>query len=211
MGAVDAAGPRSTKSGETRKRLLAAAREVFEEGGFLDVRITDITGRVGMSTAAFYYYFESKMQIFREVAESVEDQLIATFEAVLLDTESEATPQERIGAAGELLMIGYRDRARIMGVIEQVSRYDEQVRGARRRRSEVFALRVEESLRDLQNHGLVDPDLNPHIARAALGAMTNRFPEAWLVEGDLDCGFAHAVAQITRLLINALGFSNRCA
>ena len=67
-------GPRSRKGAETRARLLAAAKEIFEENGFLDARISDIAERAGLSHGSFYHYFDSKEEVFREVAESVEDQ-----------------------------------------------------------------------------------------------------------------------------------------
>ncbi len=199
-------GPRSRKGAETRARLLAAAKEIFEEAGFLDARISDIAERAGLSHGSFYHYFESKEEIFREVAQAVEEQLSAPLGSVILDPTSEATPQERIRAAIRLHMQSYRDQARIMGVIEQVSRYDAEVRRARHQRLSRYARQVEESIRRMQRHGLVDPDLDPVVAQAALGAMTSRFPESWFVEGNLDCDFDQGVEQMTRVFINALGF-----
>jgi AcrR family transcriptional regulator len=198
-------GPRSQKGAETRARLLAAAKAVFEENGFLDARISDIAERAGLSHGSFYHYFESKEEVFREVAEAIVDQLSAPLGSVVLDPASEATPAERIRQAIRLHMESYRQEARIMGVIEQVSRYDEQVRAARFARQRYYGEQVEESIRRLQRHGLVDPDLDPVIAAAALGSMTTRFPELWLVEGSLDCSFDKGVDQLSRVFVNALG------
>ena len=180
-------GPRSAKGAETGARLLAAAKAIFEENGFLDARISDIAERAGLSHGSFYHYFESKDEVFREVAETVEDQLSAPLGSVILDPASEATPAERIGQAIRLHLESYRQEARIMGVIEQVSRYDPQVRAARFKRHRFYGEQVEESIRRLQRHGLVDSNLDPVIAAAALGSMTTRFPELWLVEGSLEC------------------------
>jgi hypothetical protein len=105
-------------------------------------------------------------------------------------------------------MESYRREARIMGVIEQVSRYDEQVRAARFRRHRYYGEQVEESIRRLQRHGLVDTKLDPVIASAALGSMTTRFPEMWLVEGLLDCSFEDGVDQLARVFINGLGLED---
>jgi AcrR family transcriptional regulator len=197
-------GPRSAKGAETRARLLAAAKAIFEENGFLDARISDIAERAGLSHGSFYHYFESKEEVFREVAEAIVDQLSAPL-SVVLDPASEATPAERIRQAIRLHMESYRQEARIMGVIEQVSRYDPQVRAARSKRQRYYGEQVEESIRRLQRHGLVDPDLDPVIAAAALGSMTTRFPELWLVEGSLDCSFDEGVDQLSRVFVNALG------
>ncbi|MGO9335443.1 MAG: TetR/AcrR family transcriptional regulator, partial [Acidimicrobiales bacterium] len=38
-------GPRSPKGTRTRVRLLEAAKEIFEENGFLEARISDIAER----------------------------------------------------------------------------------------------------------------------------------------------------------------------
>jgi hypothetical protein len=98
----------------------------------------------------------------------------------------------------------YRDEARIMGVIEQVARYDEHVSAMRRARHEEQRATVADSIRRLQRRGLVDPTLDPVIAAAALGAMTWRFAEMWLVEGVLECSYDEGIEQVTTLFVNAL-------
>jgi AcrR family transcriptional regulator len=202
-------GPRSRKGAQTRARLLTAAKEIFEEDGFLDARISDIAERAGLSHGSFYHYFDSKEEIFREVAEAVDAQLSAPLGSVVLDPASEATPQERIQAAIRLHLESYRREARIIGVIEQVSRYDEQVKAARTERHRQYGEQVEESIRQLQRHRLVDPELDPVIAAAALGSMTRRFPEMWFVEGAVTCSFDKGVDQLTRVFVNALGFRDQ--
>jgi AcrR family transcriptional regulator len=204
-------GPRSRKGAQTRARLLAAAKQIFEENGFLDARISDIAERAGLSHGSFYHYFESKEEVFREVAAGVEEQLSAPMGSVILDPKSDAPPHERIREAIRLHMESYRREARIMGVIEQVSRYDAEVREARRRRQMHYGHLVEESIRRLQRHGMVDPSLDPAIAAAVLGSMTSRFPELWFVEGRIDCSFDQGVEQLTRMFINAMGLKEGAA
>ena len=201
-------GPRSRKGAQTRARLLAAAKEIFEEHGFLDARISDIAERAGLSHGSFYHYFESKEEIFREVATAVEEQLSAPVTSVILDPDSHAPPRERVREAIRQHMESYRREARIMGVIEQVTRYDEHVRAARRRRQDHYGKMVEESIMALQSHGLIDPALDPVVAAAVVGSMTNRFPEVWFVEGRVDCDFDHGVDQMTRVFMNALGLKD---
>ena len=206
-----ASGPRSRKGAETRARLVAAAKEIFEENGFLDARISDIAERAGLSHGSFYHYFESKEEIFREVAYAVGDQLSAPLGEVVLDPESEASPQDRIRQAIRMHLESYRKEARIMGVIEQVSRYDAEMREARYEQQRRYGEQVEDSIRRMQRHGMVDPELDPVIAAAALGSMTTRFPELWLVEGALKCSFDDAAEQLARVFINGLGFKEGVA
>jgi AcrR family transcriptional regulator len=208
VGTAKTNGPRSPKGAETRARMLAAAKAIFEEHGFLDARISDIAERAGLSHGSFYHYFDSKEAIFREVAETVEEQLVAPMGRVILDPDSDAPPAERIREAIRLHMESYQQQAQIMGVIEQVSRYDEQVKAARFKRHAQYAEGFEESIRRLQRRGLVDPELDPVIAAAVVGSMTSRFPEMWFVEGRVHCSFDAGVEQLTRIFINALGLED---
>lgn len=204
-------GPRSRKGAQTQARLLHAAKEIFEEDGFLEARISDIAERAGLSHGSFYHYFESKEEIFRNVAESVENQLSAPMDTVIFDPESTATPQERIREALRRHLESYRQEAQIMGVIEEVSRYDEHVGAVRKQRHQRYQQQVATSIRQLQQHGLADPDLDPKVTAAIFGAMTSRFLEMWLVEGYLTCSFNKAADQLSRVLINALGLKPKGA
>jgi AcrR family transcriptional regulator len=198
------AGPRSRKGAVTRARLLQAAKEIFEEQGFLDSRISDIAERAGLSHGSFYHYFDSKEEVFREVAEAVEAKLSAPMGRVILDPSSHLPPRERIRRALREHLEAYREEARIMGVIELMTRYDAQLAAVRAERSHASNLQVAESIRRLQRHGLADPDLDPVVAAAVVGSMTNRFPEMWLVQGMVDCSFDEGVDQITEVFLNAL-------
>ena len=204
-------GPRSLKGTRTRVRLLEAAKEIFEEDGFLEGRISDIAERAGLSHGSFYHYFDSKEEIFREVAASVEEKLVEPLSGVILDPESRATPEDRLHEALRRHLESYQREARIIGVIEQMSRYDKEVSRLRMERHARSSQQVADSIRSLQQHGLADPDLDPEIASAALGAMTSRFPEMWLVQGAVTTSMDKAVDQLTRLFVNALGLSARRA
>ncbi len=92
-----------------------------------------------------------------------------------------------------------------MGIIEQVSRYDDHVRAVRAEQRERSQQQIADSIRQLQLRGLADPKLDPDLAIAALGAMTQRFPELWLVEHTHEFDFDEAVEQLSRLFSNALG------
>jgi AcrR family transcriptional regulator len=201
-------GPRSRKGVETRARLVAAAKEIFERDGFLDARISDIAERAGLSHGSFYHYFESKEEVFREVANEVDARLTAPMDTVILDPTSNLSPAERIRQAIRLHMESYRDEARIMGVIEQVSRFDQEVSATRNARHHHYHEEMADSIRSLQRHGLVDTDLDPEVTAAALGSMTYRFPELWFVQGLFDCDFDTGVEQFTRVFVRALGLKD---
>ena len=204
-------GPRSRKGALTRGRLLDAAKHVFERDGYLEARVTDIAERAGVSHGSFYHYFESKEEIFREVAEAQQERLssLSVADSGLLDTTSHAPMRHRIRESSRAYLEGYRDEARIMGVIEQVSRYDEEVSAARFAREAHYTRQTESAIQRLQQQGLADSSLDPRIAAGALSAMVTRFAEMWFVQSQFDCEFESGVDQITTLCVNALQLKDR--
>jgi AcrR family transcriptional regulator len=196
--------PRSRKGVQTRARLIHAAKVVFERDGFLEARITDIAEVAGLASGSFYHYFESKEQIFREVASAQEERLTAP-----ADEEGPAggSPWERIRRANCHYLARYKDEATLMGVIEQVSRYDVHVNAARMATMKHFVERAERAIRQLQADGQVDALIDPALAADALGAMVARFAELWLVQHYRDYNFDAAVDQLTLLWGNALGLA----
>jgi AcrR family transcriptional regulator len=202
------ATPRSRKGAATRARLLEAAKPVFEEAGFLEARITDISERAGVSHGSFYHYFDSKEQIFREIAETQEAHLTSPSADAGADRDGDGdqvSEWERIRRANRRYLERYRDNGKIMGVIEEVSRYDAFVNEARMRRQKHFADRAEKAIRRLQAEGAADAEVDPQIAAVALGSMVGRFAELWLVEDWAKFDFETAVDQVTRLWANAIG------
>ncbi|HLH28143.1 MAG TPA: TetR/AcrR family transcriptional regulator [Acidimicrobiales bacterium] len=205
------AGPRSRKGAQTRARLLEAAKEVFEEQGFLEARISDIAERAGLSHGSFYHYFESKEEIFREVARDQQNRISShcIVESGLVDVAADTTMRRRLEESVRRFLADYRDEAGIMGVIEQVSRHDEHVRTARLAQQAPYLEQTEDAIRDLQRHRLADGHLDPVIAASALGAMVSRFAEMWFVQRELDCSFEDGVDQLTTLCMNALRLEDR--
>jgi AcrR family transcriptional regulator len=203
-----ASGPRSRKGEATRARLVDAAKAVFEDVGFLDARVSDIAERAGLSHGSFYHYFDSKEQVFREVAQAIDAELSAGM-ALVLDRDSTATPQERLTAALRLHFEAYRKESKMMGVIEQVSRHDDQVRQMRAAYQQGHSRKVADSIRQLQRRGLADNTVDADLAAAAVGSMTWRFAEQWLIHGFPDVDFDTGVEQFTRIFMNALQLRDR--
>jgi AcrR family transcriptional regulator len=202
--------PRTSKGAQTRAKLVHAAKEIFERDGFLEARISDIAKRAKVSYGAFYHYFDSKEQIFREVAEAQEQRLTAPADDAVLpaDTAFGGGPlsaYDRIRRANRLYLERYRAEAKLMGVIEQVSRYDPYVNAARMASQKHFGERSEHAVRRLQDEGQADRRLDPAIVSDALGAMVARFAELWLTQGYRAYDFDEAVEQLTLVWANALG------
>lgn len=195
--------PRSARGQRTRARLLDAGKTVFERDGFLEARITDIATEAEVSHGAFYHYFDSKESLFREIAEEIEVRLVSMDEIASADGGS-PDPVDRIRAANRAYLSAYKKEAKIMRVIEEVSRYNADVRGVRTKRDDQLAARLEAAIARLQAEGVADPQIDKRYAATALGGMVARFAETMFVAGGR-YKFEAAVEQLTLLWANALG------
>ena len=203
------AQPRSAKGRRTRARLLAAGKAVFERDGFLQARITDIAAEAEVSHGSFYHYFDSKESLFREIAEEVEVRLVS-MDDIPHHVDLESGPIDRIRAANRSYLTAYKKEARIMRVIEEVSRYDETVRNVRVKRDDYLQARMESAIARLQADGNADPRIDTRYAALALGGMVARLAETMFIGGqafDLN----EAVEQLTLLWANALGIRHNTA
>ena len=65
----------------TRERLLRAARELIEEGGYGAATVVAIAERAGVAAGTLYRHFPSKEELFVEVFRSVCDREVAAMRA----------------------------------------------------------------------------------------------------------------------------------
>jgi AcrR family transcriptional regulator len=195
--------PRSEKGRRTRARIVEGGKTIFARDGFLSARITDIASEAGVSYGAFYHYFDTKEDLFREIAETMEVRILA-LDDLPPDATHEHDPYERIYAANRSYLQAYRKEAKIMAVIVEVGRYDDKVRAVRDRRQEEFGARLAAAVRRLQKQGLADKDVDGRYAGMALGGMVATFADA-LFAGRWKYDFDTAVQQLSLLWANALG------
>lgn len=199
-----AEAPRSRKGAQTRARLVEAAKAVFEKDGFLEARITDIAEGAGVSHGSFYHYFDSKEQVFREVADALDDRMNAPLSDVINAPSSLVGPRERIREGNRQFFVSYQRDARLISEVEQVSRYDEELKSERRTHLRAYGKQLAATIAEMQSVGLADPALEPELASHAVGAMVTRFADMWLTQGIVDTTLDEAVEQLTRLVCNAL-------
>lgn len=73
---------RQARSEETRRRIIAAAVELFNERGYAATGLADIVERVGMTKGALYYHFNSKEALAAAIAVEGSARLTGTFEVI---------------------------------------------------------------------------------------------------------------------------------
>jgi AcrR family transcriptional regulator len=199
------AAPLTARGARTRAALVKAARALFERQGYLDTNVGDIAKRARVAHGTFYTYFTSKEEIFAEVSEELQHQMLTIAESEP-SLPPDATLSERIERSNRGYLRGYEQHARMMGVLEQVATFNNRLAAIRRANRRYFVQRNTGSIRRWQEQGLVDARIDPTYAASALGSMVDRSAYVWLVLGE-PYELETAVVQLTRLYCNALGLA----
>jgi AcrR family transcriptional regulator len=77
----------------TRRRIVAAARRVFEERGYGQASIGDITKDANVNRATFYLHFSNKAAVFTDVYAEMREQQTSRYWAMLDEGLVAATPE----------------------------------------------------------------------------------------------------------------------
>lgn len=110
--------PRDADSVETRARLLAAARKCFGENGFDRTTNAQIARVAGITSAAIYHYFPSKIDLYAAVFEEVQEYIYAEIEKGI---GSHSSLVDRFAAALDVSVRINRDDPSIAGFVVDVA------------------------------------------------------------------------------------------
>jgi AcrR family transcriptional regulator len=80
----------------TRERLLSAARELIEEGGYSAASVAQVAGRAGVAAGTLYRHFASKEELFVEVFRAVCERELQAMLAAAEAMAPGATHTERL-------------------------------------------------------------------------------------------------------------------
>ncbi len=93
-----------TKGERTRRRLLELAVDHFGRRGFRATSVSEITREAGLTQAASYAYFESKLDLFRQ---AVDRDVVTLLDGVV--TRLEETPVRQLLPTAMVLLIAAVD------------------------------------------------------------------------------------------------------
>ena len=65
----------TTQGAERKQQLLDAAARLFAEQGYAATRVVDIVDAAGVAKGLFYWYFDNKEALFRELASEIRRRL----------------------------------------------------------------------------------------------------------------------------------------
>ncbi|MFD0539381.1 TetR/AcrR family transcriptional regulator [Actinomadura luteofluorescens] len=181
--------------------MLAAAREVFEERGFLETRVAHITRHAGVAYGSFYTYFPTKEAVFLEVA----DRLFEEMTDHALVPSPGPGPADRVRRANRAYYEAYLRNARMMAIIEQVATFNEEFQELRRKHRASSVGRSARVIARWQREGLVPPDLDAETAAGALATMVDHSLYLWIVQGSDPQGAERLLETLDTLSVRALG------
>ncbi|MFV0525545.1 MAG: TetR/AcrR family transcriptional regulator [Acidimicrobiales bacterium] len=190
-GAVPSPGPAPAPAGveATRSQLLTAGRAVFEQAGYLDARVADVTARAGVAHGTFYNYFRSRFDIFGALTLDLGDDYLATV----------GPPCDPPSAAGlmhelRLAIAFYRDNLKLIAVVEQFATIDPDCAAVRLRLRSVLTDRLRAMILALQDTGRADLRLDAAATAEVLVSMFDRSMFEWHLLGvpaDVNAGEAY--------------------
>jgi AcrR family transcriptional regulator len=92
---------------DTRARLLEAAQELIEEGGYGAASVIAIASRAGVAAGTLYRHFGSKEELFVEVFRAVCDREVHAMQGAAQAMPGEASQVERL----EIVFATFAERA----------------------------------------------------------------------------------------------------
>lgn len=166
---------------QTRAEILRAALKLGERGAFHDVTVDEIASAAGISRSAFYTHFRDKPDLLRVATEEVAEDLLAKADHWW---SGEGPPVERVRTALEGVISVHAEHAPLLGIVAEVSTYDEEVRELWRAIVERFIAATADHIRSEQAKGLVAPALDPQGTAEALVWMNERCSYVYLGRGE---------------------------
>ena len=188
----------------SRVALLRAARRAFENRGFHNTRITDITTGARMAVGSFYTYFDSKEQIFEALVIDMENKVYDAPERAI---GGGATPMQRIRATNEVYLLTYQRNAKFWAAIEEAALGGGKAREIQTKRHAESRDRTLRTLRVWQSRGIIRTDIDLEFAASCLGAMTERCAYLWFVHGE-PVEMPEAIDKLTEIWGLVLGLQD---
>jgi len=188
--------PPATKSADTHRAILDAARVLFAERGYHGVTNRELAAAAGVTTSALYHYADSKLDLYSQVEADFQGRFYSQFQ------EAEARNHTFVGKFRAVLAVAlemmYEDPsfARLVGSVRRDVRQDPDVAerlGNQVRQRDRFFL-------NLVDVGIETGEIAPEDRR--LVGEFIRLVLVGMIEGVADSASQHerAIDAVTRLL-----------
>lgn len=159
---------RLTRQGLARKQqLFDDAAALFAERGYSDTRVVDIVKRAGVAKGLFYWYFENKEALFRELVDYNRHQLRLA-QAAAMDPAAE--PLSRLLQGTEASLTYMASHAHFFALLE-VENVDKQFADVLRRGTELHVADTVTIVREGIADGTIRDDEPDLLAMGVVGSV----------------------------------------
>ena len=185
---------------EKRNLFIISALSVFEEKGFNNTRIKDITERANTSVGNFYNYFNSKEDVIEVLISGLAELMISKFRELFIYFKQNRIPP--ISAVKNLFR-GYakmfkEKKETFLIFFEQMGGMDQKYRAKRNEILDNFTNEVEKIISRLIEFGARDQ--NPKItARVWTSTVLGVF--IWWIRSDFELEEEELVENLTNVLV----------
>ena len=181
----------SPKRQSTEAALMAAARRVFADKGYLNAKISDITAAAGRSTGSFYNYYDTKQQLLQALLEQFPAQIVERTRDKLTDDWS-----ANIEAAVRAYVETFRDYLPEMIGVFHLSMTDQAAAAWWRAQRAEGIRSVLIVIGAVEQAGVV-VDLDHTTFASAMVSMLESYCWTWLAAGGEDVEAAHYDEQLS--------------
>jgi AcrR family transcriptional regulator len=167
------AEPELTTRDQVILRLKQALERSLADGGnYSELDVETLSNEAGLSRSSFYVYFDSKVELIREIADDVISGVIDMGDS-WWDLPADATKAD-LRAALEHTYRAYRAQSALVGVFIEATAYDTAIREQYQALMQRSRARIEAHIRDGQQHGTVRAAVDPDTCATWLTALMSR-------------------------------------
>jgi AcrR family transcriptional regulator len=187
----------TTQGAERKQQLLDAAARLFAEQGYAATRVVDIVEAAGVAKGLFYWYFENKEALFRELATEIRRRLRRQ-QAAAMDDDAPALV--RILQATVASLVFMAENAPFFSLLEVEGRNVSDVlrQGTEQHLQDVSVLIV-----DGQRDGTVTQDEPAELLALAVVGTVGQFSHFHRT-GRIDLSLAELSGYVARLVARML-------
>ena len=170
-----------TERGRKRRRqLLDVAADLFAERGYHPTSVAEIVDALGVGKGVFYWYFESKEDLFLEILATSSQDLRRRQQAAIGD---EPDPLRRIELGIRASLAWFREHRRLIN-LQQFAATEERFAAALRQNDAVAIDDITRHLKEAMAEGSVPTGQDPAMLAHALVGATRHLARTYLYAAD---------------------------
>jgi len=169
----------TSRGRERRQQILTESARLFAERGYHPTSVSEIVDSLGVGKGVFYWYFESKEDLFLEILTSSSQDLRRRQQAAIGD---EPDPLRRIELGIRASLRWFRDNRHLFN-LTQFAATEERFAGVLRQNDAVAIDDITRHLKEAMADGSI-PDQDPAMLAHALVGATRHLARTYLYHGD---------------------------